>query len=131
MFGNVRLSKDDVFLGIQTQSQILRQEAVRALAKNLGILKDGQGMEIREEIEAVVFFLQLLPIVNRPDVIPDRQITGDRASAQNRFFHMQNSKARRTKRETELCRGERRSKKKARLKNSRAFESPVERLTGP
>jgi hypothetical protein len=81
MLVDLRLHEDGIFLRIQPQRYVLSEKTVRALAKQGRILLDGQGVEIGQEIEAIILLLERLPVVNRPDIVSQREVTCDGASA--------------------------------------------------
>ena len=85
---NVALEKQQAFLGVDTAGEKRREYLQRLLAQKRGIVADGQGMKIRDRVDALVFILKVYPIFYRAQIASDIQRSRRLYCAVNSLFFL-------------------------------------------
>ena len=87
--GHVRLHVQRRLRGLDAGGDVLRRGATRLLAQVLGILGDGDRVQVDDREERVVSLLQVSPLEERPDVVADLEGVGRRlhSGVEARFAH--------------------------------------------
>jgi hypothetical protein len=69
MSGHMRLEEDETLLRINTASNILSKEFQASLSQQLGILSHRHRMHVYHAEIALIFILELNPILHSTDIV--------------------------------------------------------------
>ncbi len=86
MGGYMALNKEDRFLRVDTAGDILREQLKRLSAQPGRVLADGDSVHVNNTVDAVVFILEGGEMLNRAQVISQRQMAGGLHARENRLF---------------------------------------------
>ena len=81
--GDVALDKDEALLGIKPAREQKGKRLTARLAPHGGLVVDRQRVQIGDEVVAVVFLLQLPPVLHRAEIVAEGECTGGLDAAQD------------------------------------------------
>lgn len=76
VFGNLRLDKEGAFLHVHSPGDVLGSGDAGAVRKLCGVLRDRDGVEVRNEEDGVVLILHPDPVDQRAQVVAEVQRIG-------------------------------------------------------
>ena len=82
----MRLDKECILLRVQATGDVCRHLSQRPAAKVRRDLPDSDGVHVRQHVVAVIFVRQGRPVLNGPQIRPQRQIAGGLNTAENPLF---------------------------------------------
>ena len=85
MLRHAALVENDALLRIETRSQQTCSHLASAGAQGRRILLDGNGMEVNNAVDAVIFLLHRDPILDGAEIISKVQITGRLHTGEHAF----------------------------------------------
>ena len=69
VLGDVALEEEHVFVGVKANGQQQREELDGLLAQLGRLLPHGDGVQVGDHVEAIVFILEQLPVAHRADIV--------------------------------------------------------------
>ncbi len=89
--GNVGLEIENALIRVNAARDVEDQQRARSFAQHGGILADRDRVLVDDAVKALVFILQIRPVLQCAEIVAQREVAGRLHSRKDNFFSIQHS----------------------------------------